>query len=153
MKNLKTAAFCVFLCLSFLFSRSQIQKIPINEPDRNKPQLFADLPSKMNLRISETENLLKLTVGSAVTVLLADNFLFKGVVVSKSVDKSVSSIVLRSTNRLNAVFTFTRRLNEEGGFTYLGRIMSKYNGDVFEITQENGQYFLQKKNFYDMISE
>ena len=153
MKNLKPTAFCVFLCLSFLLSRSQNQNIPLNEPDRNKPQLFADLPSKMNLRISETENLLKLSVDSPVTVLLADNFLFKGMVVSKSVDPTVSSIVLRSTNRQGAIFTFTKRLNDEGGFTYLGRIMSKNNGDVFEISQENGQYILQKKNLYDMISE
>ena len=153
MKTLKTAAICVLLCLSFLCSRSQNQKIPINEPDRNKPQLFADLPSKMNLRISEIENLLKLSEGSPVTVMLADNFLFKGVVVSKSVDPSVNSIVLRSTNRQGAFFTFTRTTNDEGGVNYLGRIMSKNNGDVFEITQENGEYVLQKKNLYDMISE
>src|SRR5215211_7182757 len=153
MKRFKTGAICVPLFLCCLFSRAQNQKTPFNEPDYNKPKLFADLPAKMNLKVSETETLFKFSVGATVSIELTDHFLFKGTIVSRADEASVKTVVIRSTNRPGASFTFTRTTNADKSFTYLGRIISRNNGDAFEIAQENGQYVLQKKNLYDLISE
>jgi hypothetical protein len=155
MKKLKSIALCVLLSVCFLHSGAQEQKIPINEPDLNKPKLFSDLPQKMNLNIGELKPLFRLQAGERISVRLADNFLFEGRVVSKSggTDPNIQSIVISSTNRLGATLTFSQTIMRDGSIGYVGRIMSRNNGDMLEIAKENGQYILQKKNLYDLMNE
>jgi hypothetical protein len=136
-------------------SFAQEHKLPVNEPDYNKPRLFADLPPKMNLHVTALENVLQLHVGTSVTLQVADAFVFEGTIVSKSdaQDAGIKSIVIRSSNREGATFTFTRTNSSTGAPSYIGRILSRNNSDAYEIAFEKGQYVLQKKNLYDMINE
>lgn len=154
MKTLKTIAITALFGLSFLSSKAQ-EKIPINQPDYNKPKLFEDLPQKMNLTISDMESLFDLSVGTPVMAKLTKTFHFKGIIVSKSgnLGTSVRSVVINSTTRKGAVLTFTRITNEDGSFIYRGRILSKESIDAYEIVKENGQYILQKKNYFEMVRE
>ncbi|MFL5809643.1 MAG: hypothetical protein ACJ749_08980 [Flavisolibacter sp.] len=155
MKKLKASAFSVLLIVCFQYTEAQEQKIPFNEPNRNKPKLFNNLPQKMNLKISEVEPVLQQSIGTSVNLKLADNFLFQGTVISKSdtPDESVKSIVIRSASMQGASFTFSKTKNQDGSFKYIGRIMSRNNGDAYEIKFENGQYILEKKNLYELIAE
>lgn len=155
MKSLKIVAIGAFFCLSYYCSTAQERKIPVNQPDYNKPRLFTDLPGKMNLKISDMESLFRLPVGTPVTADISGDFNFKGTVVSKSDDRdtAVQSVVIRSTNRQGAVFTFTKIRNSDGNYVYKGRILSKNNSDAFDIIKENDQYVLQKKNYHDIVSE
>lgn len=153
MKALKTIAFTAFFGLAYLFSASQ--EIPINEPNYNKPQLFEDLPQKMNLTISDMESLFDLSVGTPVMAKLTKSFPFKGTIVSKSgsSESSVRSVIIKSTTRKDAVLTFTKIKNQDGSFIYRGRIISKESIDAYEIVKENDQYVLKKKNYYEMVRE
>jgi hypothetical protein len=157
MKTLKIIAICSFFSLSYFYSGAQENLPRINEPDYNKPKLFDDLPQKMNLTISDMESLFDLSVGTPVLAKLTNNFHFKGTIVSKSgnAETAVRSVVIKSTTntRQNAVLTFTKISNGEGGYTYRGRIISKESIDAYEIIKENGQYILQKKNYYEMVRE
>ena len=155
MKKQTTTALCALLCLLTMTAAAQQNKIPVNEPDYNKPRLFSDLPQKMDLRVSELETLFSVKLGETVRTILSEQFVFEGTVVSKSdpKDASVRSVVIRSTNRGGAVFTFTKTVKSGGGVAYIGRIISRNNGDAFEIIQENGNYILRKKDFNEMISE
>ena len=152
MKKLKAIAIGALLTICL---QSQAQKIPLNEPDYNKAKLFNDLPGKMNLKVSEMETLFSFSPGSSIRIQATENFLFEGVIISRSDagDTSVRTVVIRSTNRPGASFTFTRITNADGSIAYRGRIISRNNGDAFEIIQEKGLYVLQKKNLYDLISE
>jgi hypothetical protein len=154
MKTFKTIAFTAFFSLGYLLSTAQ-EKIPINEPDYNKPKLFEDLPQKMNLTISDMESLFDLSVGTPVMAKLTKSFPFKGTVVSKSgtSESFVQSVVIKSTTRKDAVLTFTKIKNQDGSFIYRGRIISKESIDAYEIVKENDQYVLQKKNYYEMVRE
>jgi hypothetical protein len=154
MTLLKAVAFG-FLLAVCTTSFAQEHKLPVNEPDYNKPKLFADLPQKMNLHLAALENLFQLQVGSTVTLQVTDALVFEGTIVSKSdaQEAGVKSIVIRSTNRQGATFTFTKTNGTSGTPSYIGRIMSRNNSDAYEIAMEKGQYVLQKKNLYDMISE
>lgn len=152
MKVLKTSAICVLLTLCVLHAPAQA-KLPVNEPDYNKPHLFDDLPQKMKLRVTDLESLLNLPVGASVKTFVADNFLFKGTVVSVAGGETMRSVVVRSSDRLGATLTFTQTIKEDGTFKYLGRIISLKNGDSFDIVKENDQYVLEKKNINDIISE
>jgi hypothetical protein len=154
MKTLKTIAITALLALGYFYSGAQ-GKIPVNQPDYNKPKLFEDLPQKMNLTISDMESLFDLSVGTPVMARLTKSFHVKGTIVSKSGDakSDVRSVVINSTTRKGAVLTFTRIANRDGSFSYRGRIMSREHSDAYEIVKENGQYVLQKKNYYEMIRE
>lgn len=142
------------LSLGFLYSGAQ-QKLPINQPDYNKPKIFDDLPKKINLKISDMESLFDLAVGQSIMAKLTQNFHFKGTVVSKSggSESPVRSVVINSITRKGAVFTFTRVTTENGNFVYRGRILSKESIDAYEIVKENDQYVLEKKNYYEMVRE
>lgn len=105
--------------------------------------------------MSVLESLLDMQVGQTVNVPLTGTFRMIGSIVSKSdpIDPSVKSVVIRSTNRLGATMTFTRTTNANGGFSYLGRIISYKNSDAYEFTQENGSYVMVKKHLYDLFNE
>ena len=154
MNILKTCVFCAFLIACGISSFAQ-GKVPINEPDQNKPHLFADLPDHMPLRVSNLETLFNLEIGAPVNVTLSGNFHIIGSVISKSPEKelNVKSIVIKSINRKGAIFTYTKTVKEDGTVKYLGRIISTRNSDAYEIVKEEDQYILKKKNLYDIISE
>lgn len=154
MKTLKTIAICVSFSHSYFFSAAQ-EKIPLNQPDYSKPKIFEDLPEKMNLTISGMESLFELSAGTPVVAKLTRNFYFKGTVISKSGSTAtdVRSVVIRSSARQGAVLTFTRIANEDGSWVYKGRIINRKSIDAYEIVKENDHYVLEKKNYYEMITE
>lgn len=146
----------IFFLLSLCSITTAAQKENlINEPDYNKPQLFADLPQKFDVNIPALETLLDLPVGQAIDIPMVQNKRYQGVVVSKSSpsDPAVKSVVINSTNKQGATFTFTRIRNEDGSFDYIGRIMSYNNSDAFELVKEGTSYRLVKRHLYDLFSE
>jgi hypothetical protein len=153
MKTFKFITVGVLFTLSYFYSSAQQERIPVNQPNYNQPRLFEDVPQKVDLRITDMETLFDYPVGSSVSAKFSKGFYLQGTVVSKSDDASVKYLVIKSVNRRDAVFTFTKIINKDGSFTYKGRILSKNNSDAFEVVKENGQYFLQKKNYNEMVTE
>jgi hypothetical protein len=155
MKIMKLSTICVLLLALYTQTKAQAQKIPINEPNYNQPKLFADLPQRMKLNLPELESLFNLPIGNPINIPFADNFRFRGTVVSKSNpnDSLVHSIIIRSSDNLGAVFTFTKTIDTIGKTKYIGRIVSRNSSDAYEIAFDNGQYILQKKNYTDLVSE
>jgi hypothetical protein len=154
MKTLRTITIYAMLGLGFLHSGAQ-EKLPINQPNYNKPKVFEDLPNKMTITVSDMETLFDLPVGKPLMAKLTQDFHYKGTVVSKSgnSESQVRSVVINSITRKGAVFTFTRIKKEDGNFIYRGRILSKESIDAYEIVKENDQYVLEKKNYYEMVRE
>ncbi|HVF98036.1 MAG TPA: hypothetical protein VM871_11970 [Flavisolibacter sp.] len=155
MKFAKTCAFIALLTLGCLPVFAQTNMPPINEPDYNKPKIFADLPERLTLRLPELEALLSLPVGAQVNATVATGFLLAGTVVSKSAQANASSqsIIIKSSSRGGAVFTFTRRQATGGTFSYIGRMLGKGASDALEIVKENATYVLRKKSYYDLMNE
>jgi hypothetical protein len=155
MKILKTSALAALLAVSYLQSPAQTPTVPINEPNYNKPKLFSDLPDNLSLRLTDMEALLDLLVGTPVASSIATGFPLTGVVVSKSnpSDAFVKTVVIKSSNRPGAIFTFSRVTSIDGSFSYTGRMMSKDAGDALEIIKEANGYVIRKKGLYDLISE
>jgi len=153
MKILTTGAICVLLNVCYLHSSAQ--NLPVNEPGESKPRLFADMPEKMHVHISDLESLLSLPVGTNVNTFLSREFHFQGTIVSVSdvASTKVKSVVIKSINKKGATFNFTRIIKADGTIKYLGRIISFTNSDAFELVKENDQYILQKKNLNDIMTE
>lgn len=156
MKNLRTAVLCAGLALCSLGSYAQGKPV-VNEPDYNKPKLFSHLPARIPVNTVELESLFQNAVGKATSLEVADDvqFRFEGEVVSagSKYQNTLQSMVIRSTNFNGANFNISRITNADGTITYRGRIISFNHGDLFELQNQNGQYALVKKNFYDLINE
>lgn len=151
----KSALIAMLLAVSYLQTSAQNSALRLNEPNYNKAKLFSDLPDKLNLRLTDVEALLNISVGKQVNAIIATGFPLVGVVVSKSTlkDAFVKTVVIKSTTRQGATFTFSRITKEDGSLFYTGRMMSKEAGDALEIIKEGTGYVIRKKGFYDLINE
>jgi len=157
MRNLSITVLSVCCMLCCLCSSSQTTrpsaKLPLNEPDNNKPKLFADLPDQIQFNPSNLSNLFQLKVGASVNIPICTEFTFTGQVVSTAQEANSSSVVIRSNNRVGARLVFTRVTDEDNTATYIGRIISLQHGDSYEIVSENNQYYFKKKGLYDLMNE
>ena len=155
MKNLRHWTLAVFLFAGAVTAQAQQDLPHIRQQDYNKPKLFNDLPEKFLVSADALQTLLAVPVGEGVTIPLHAQFRFKGVVVSKSdpADKKLSSVVIKSTNRQGAVFTFTRIIEDNGEIIFRGRMMSLQNSDAFTLVQEGTAYKLVKQHLFDVVSE
>ena len=97
MKTL-LSSFVILLCLFSLQSRAQ-NDIPLNDPHAPKPKLFADLPAKMMIRITELEGLFDAQIGTSINTAISSKFHFIGTVISRSKpNDKYSTVVVRSLN-------------------------------------------------------
>jgi hypothetical protein len=154
MKYLQLSGLC--LLLSFICATTSAQNsIPVNEPDLNKPRLFANLPDKIPVDISSLQNLINAETGKEVTLKLGQNTLsnFNGKVVSIVNTDNIHSVVIRSDNFNGAALTLSSSTQPNGTVKFTGRIISFRHGDLYELQNQNDQYILIKKNFYDLINE
>ena len=130
---------------------------PINEPDYNKPLLFKNLPSKIPLNMQHIDPLFNAQIGTAVDMSLSDNvnFRFDGKVVTATskLNGSVQKLMIKSSNYNGANFLITKTIRTDGTIQYHGRILSFKYGDFYELQKDKTGYYLQKKNFYDLVNE
>ena len=155
MKNLGITLLgaCLFGCMAGSAQTVAKKALPINEPDYNKPKLFADLPDKIGFNPNDFVSLFASQVGQSVNVSISQSFILSGQLVSKSENAQSATVVIRSINRGGARFIFTRVSTENNSAKYLGRIISLSHADSYEISSENNQYYFKKKSIYDVISE
>jgi len=157
MKNLRTAILCAGTMLLGMISVAQENKIPINEPDYNKPRLFDGLPSRIPVSLSDLNALVDAPVGRITSINLAAESAtrFDGEIVSvaSQPDNRVQSVVLRSSNFNGARFTLSRIIASDGSYSFAGRIISFQHGDLYELKKESGGMALVKKNYHELINE
>jgi len=157
MKNIRATMLCVVFAVTTFVSLGQEQKIPLNEPDNNRPRLFTSLPDKIPVTISNMDNLLSAPVGRNNQFRLSeDNSLqFAGEVVSTAskYNNTIQSVVIRSDIFNGARLTLSRITNPDGTIRYTGRIISFKHGDLYELENQDGQLVLVKKNYYELVNE
>jgi len=157
MKNIRTTVLCVCITLYNLSSFAQEQKIPINEPDYNKPKLFSHLPDKIPVSIEKINEIITSPVGRTTGFRLSEtsDFQFDGEVVSTAskYGNSIQSVVIRSGTYEGARLTVSKITNTDGSISYTGRIISFKHGDLYELQNQDGQLLLVKRNFYDLVNE
>ena len=153
MKLLKTVAFCVLLGVCHASASAQTHPLT-REEHLKKPVLFNDLPRRMEWNQPVFSLLLEKQVGEAISLPIAPQFTFKGVVVSKSTaDVRSKTVVIRSSNRPGAALTVTGVRKENGTYKYSGRLLSLKHSDAFEIVEEDGRFALQKRSLDELMSE
>ena len=153
MKNLKLFVFGIPFILCCTFGSAQLNRI--NEQDLNKPRLFQNLPSDVQVTPEELTNLLTHEVGEMVNINLSPVFQFQGRVVSTAskYENTIQSIVIALANYNGARLTFSKLTHPGQPTTYTGRIISFQHGDLYELAYRDNQYYFVKKKFYDLVNE
>jgi len=158
MTNLKLQGLTLsFVLLTFI---SQAQKhVALNEPDRNKPRLFAQLPDRIPVSVADLDQLIgnNTETGKEVAVDLAGkgSATFAGKVVSTAskYNNTIRSIVIRSTTFNGATLSLSSTIQPDGTTKYSGRIISFKHSDLYELQQEGDQYIFVKRDFYELVNE
>lgn len=157
MKDLRTALIIVGISCFNATSYAQEGKVPINEPDYNKPKQFDQLPARIAVTPAELDQVIHFQTGKKTTISFTSksSLQLEGQVVSvaDNTDQNFQSVVFRSTNFPGASFTVSKKILDDGSISYTGRIISFQHADLFELKNENGNYFLVKRNFYDLVNE
>ena len=129
----------LLLCLTTAASYSQ------QKPDA-RPKLFAALPQTIKVNDAALKNAFNFFEGQTVTITLADNLIFSGIVISNEVKYSnLQNIIIRSAVLNNALLSLSKIINTDKTISYTGRIINNKAFDGFEIKRNTeGQYSLQK---------
>lgn len=155
MKYLLLPGLCLSLLLTCVDTSAQ-EKIPVNEPNLNRPALFTNLPDIIPVSLADLQNLINVETGKDVSLRLGQSSIagFNGQVVSRA-DKynNIHSVVIRSSNFNGATLTLSSSTQPNGAVKFTGRIISFIHRDLYELQNQNDQYILVKKNFYDLINE
>ncbi|HEX7845723.1 MAG TPA: hypothetical protein VF476_07945 [Chitinophagaceae bacterium] len=156
MKNLKLASLglAVMVCCAV----SGQKTIPLNEPNYNKPLLFAELPDKIPVEASYLKNVLtnSSAIGKDVQFRLANSKVdhFSGSVISfAGKETGANSVTIRSSNFIGAIMNISEVTLPDGTMTYRGHVISMQHGDLLELQKIEGQYYFVKRKFYDLINE
>lgn len=159
MKSLRTYVLCACISIGGITTASAQEEstIPLNEPNFNKAKLFGSLPENISVNINTLAgSLLSSEQGSRVTIVVSPSLTVQGTVVSTAskYEETIKSVVVRLTNYNGAVFSFSRLVDREtGAVSFTGRIVSMAHGDLYELKNNNGQYSLVKKTFYELVAE
>jgi hypothetical protein len=155
MKYLQHTGISLLLCTLCSLGTFAQKSIPLNEPDKNRPSLFSNLPDRIPVDISTLRNLFNAETGKDVSLRLGAGTgpEFAGKVISRADDNSFHSIVIRSGNFNGATLTLSSSTQTNGAVRFTGRIISFHHGDAYILQNQDDNYILVKKNFYDLINE
>ncbi len=159
MKNRFLTSLILISLFSAFTAQAQQAKSPVNEPDLNRPKLFASLPERIAVSKADLQSLISnnpetgKTVSLSLNGKLAGSFDGKVVSTASKYNNKMQSIVIRLSSFNGATFSLTSSLQSDGSHKYTGRIISFQHGDLYELQSTGDQYFLVKKNFYDLVNE
>jgi hypothetical protein len=158
MNYLKSSGLLLLFLASVAIVSAQ-QSATVNEPDLNKPALFASFPDKIPVDISELKSFFgnEAARGSDLAIKFIEKKLpgFNGKLVSSSskYNNTLRSVVIRSTRFNGATLTLSSSTSTDGTAHYTGRIISFQHADLFVLEKENEQYYLVKKKYHELINE
>jgi len=155
MFNLKTIGL-VLVCCCFLAVANAQHKIPLNEPNNNKPRLFNNLPEKIAVKTADLESMFQQSESKTIALRVQDGKVpaFRGEVLEDvtKYEGALRSIVIRSADYSNATICISA-VKQEGGIVYTGRITSLQHGDVLELKKIDDSYYFVKRDYYKLINE
>ncbi|MEO6327765.1 MAG: hypothetical protein ABIO55_02480 [Ginsengibacter sp.] len=140
---------CMLFLLLIITYNSKAQRTD------SRPKLFNGVENKIGYPKAELEKVFTKTKGSKYQISLPGNFNFTGTVVS-SVQRydNLKSFLIKSDILNGAMFSVSRRINEDNSISYTGRIINEKYSDGYELKADaNGKYFLDKIDMNELIQD
>jgi hypothetical protein len=112
---------------------------------QTKPTLFDAYPEKITLSKTLITDAFSYNTGSSVSINLASNFKFAGIVISNQQKyDNLQTIIIRSSENNKSVFQISKITNKDNSITYAGLIINQDAADGYVIKNNNDIYSLQK---------
>jgi hypothetical protein len=145
MKSLTKTVMLFGLLFTFAGARAQTTQAP---------HLFDAFSNTISCNTAELERIFTLAEGSTVQLALSNNFIFKGNILN-SIQRypNLKSVLLKSTNFASAVFSISRRINEDNSVTFVGRILNDQYADGYELVKQGNNYSLIKVKHDDLLQD
>ena len=126
---------------------------PVNQRQAEKPTLFSQLPAKISCSTGSLQNIFTAAVNSPVSIEINPAMKVEGLVIAKAaVSPEQLSINIRCSNFQDALLNISRIKEQDGSFSYIGRMVSPGHGDVLLLWQDHGQYaFIRQKQLLSMV--
>jgi len=130
--------------LSFLLSF--IVLTGFSQSNNLKPKQFSSFPDRINCSEQELARVFSASAGQVISLSFSDNFTFTGSVKSNIAKyANLQSAVIVSPDYSNTIFNVSRITNDDGTYSYVGRIINKNYFDGFELKKNTtGNYQLKK---------
>lgn len=111
-----------------------------------KPKQFSSFPSAIDCSQAELGRIFNAASGQYISLHFAGNFIFSGTVTSNIVKyANLQSVVIKSPDYSNTIFSVSKITGDDGTETYTGRIINKNFFDGFELRKNlAGNYQLIK---------
>jgi hypothetical protein len=159
---MQTRPILIALLMVFIHRSVSAQQDFLKEPDRNRPNLFSQVPETVSIPVALLDHLSSLPTGSPVDISLGETFHYKGAVASATVQnegKLQTVIVTSSTGSSGptspgSFLTLSRVVHDDKTISYIARILSFQHADCM-VLKENADhsYSFIKKKFYDIVGE
>ena len=120
---------------------------------KNKPLLFAQLPSKILISTAQLNQLFNTAIGNTVAVINEPNISIKGTVKIKQTKfNSLQTIAFTLVDYNNIVLSFSKRMIAQNASKFTGHAFSNQYHDGFELQQiDSNTYQLIKYNTDRML--
>ncbi len=111
-----------------------------------KQKQFDNFPSTIDCSESELSKVFNATPGEAISISFSSNFTFSGNVKNNLVKyANLQSVVVVSPYFNNTIFSVSKITDDNGGISYIGRIINQEYFDGYELKQNAaGNYQLTK---------
>jgi len=125
----------------------------VNQRQAEKPTLFSQLPARISCSSSSLQNIFTAALNSSVSIAVNPAMKVEGLVIAKAVvSPEQLSINIRCSNFQDALLNISRIKEQDGSFSYIGRMVSPLHGDVLLLWQEHGEYaFIRQKQLLSMV--
>ncbi len=138
MKHYAPYALFMLLCIISITGYSQ--------DNTAKPKQFSNFPATIECNQTELSRIFSAPAGQNINLHFGSNFNFSGIVTSNIVKyANLQSVVIKSPDFSNTIFSVSKILNDDGTVSYTGRIINQNFFDGFELKKNlAGNYQLIK---------
>lgn len=114
---------------------------------KNKPLLFAQLPSKIIITTTQLHQLFTTNIGNTVAIIHEPNCIINGTVKLKQTKfNSLHTIAFTLADYNNIVLSFSKRITAQNTTKFTGHVYSNQYQDGFELQQiDSNTYQLVKQ--------
>jgi len=118
------------------------------------PHLFDAFPNTISCNIIELERIFSIPEGTNVQIVLSTNFIYRGSILN-SIQRysNLKSVLIKSSNFDAAMFSISRRVNDDNTITYVGRILNKNYADGYELIKQGNSFILNKIELKEILQD
>ena len=123
--------------IGLLFALLSVTTTNAQDNGGTKPKLYANFPDKITCPDLELSKAFVTTDKQIISLSFSDHFIFNGIVTSNITKyNNLQTIIIRSAETDNVIFSLSKIINADNSITYVGRIINTKYADGYELKKD-----------------